>query len=281
MFFVILSIGVTVGCTVGILFIVWRHVRILASIDVDAIPAERDARVKRRLIETRIQRKVGEFQQTAAFILLPLQALLGHVGHSFHKAYRRLLSAREHHRKLHSIGGMRAREKEDPKTKEEMLAIAFVNTNEEKFLEAEKLYISVIAEDKKSLEAYQGLAALYSAQKEWDQAREVLLHLIVLYKAAMKSPERTEGTVAGYTKTLFKLGEVYEVIGEYEKALDVIKKAHALEKNNPRFLNAIVELSILCKQRIQAERALVQLEKSNPENNKLSEFERRISKMPY
>ncbi len=281
---VILSVVFSMCCLFGIFFIIGRRLSVLSSIDVESIPAEREARVKNKIIEDRIQRKLGEFQRTAAFAIVPLQGLLAHGVGYVRRLYHWLLELREHHEKGKIVGGSTIssiKEDMDP------LRVALEEANrciqEEEYESAEKKYIEIISKEKKFVEAYQGLADLYVKQKEWEQAQEVLLHVCKLQKTLLKSRiGNEEGSIAIlYAQTLFKLNEVYQILGEYEKAYDSLKKALEFQKNNPKYLNALVELSVLLKQRIRAEKALEQLRKANPDNQKLNEFEDRIAQMPY
>lgn len=280
---VTLSILISLCCLGGIFFIVGRRLSVLSSIDVESIPAEREARVKNKIIEDRIQRKLGEFQRTAAFALVPLQGLLAHGVEYMRKAYHWLLELREHHEKGKIIGGASISVKEEVDPTSAALEEANRCIREEEYEKAEKLYIEIISKEKKSVEAYQGLADLYLKQKEWEQAQEVLMHVCKLQKALLKSGiGNEEGNVAMlYAQTLFKLSEVYQTLEEHEKAYDTLKKALEFQKNNPKYLSALVELSILLKQRIRAEKVLEQLRKANPNNQKLNEFEERIAQLPY
>lgn len=282
MIFIILSLLISLCCLTGIFIIVGRRLSVISSIDVESIPAEREARVKNKIIEDRIQRKLGEFQRTAAFALVPLQGILMYGFNRIRTMYHWLLELREHHRKANVIGGARVSGEMEPVALPDSLEEARRFIREEKYDQAEKKYIDIISREKKSVEAYQGLADLYLNQKEWEQAQEVLLHVCKLQKSAMRlSMNAGEGGTTSYAQTLFKLGETYYILQEYEKALDYFKKALELQKNNPKYLNALAEVYIILKQRLRAEKTLENLRKVNPDNKKLSEFEEKIKEMPY
>ncbi len=77
----------------------------------------------------------------------------------------------------------------------------------------------------------------------------------------------------------FILANVYEGADEPSKAVLALKKALKIEENNPRYLDRLIEVSIIKKDKIVALEAYKKLESTNPENQKLEQFRSRIAEL--
>jgi len=77
----------------------------------------------------------------------------------------------------------------------------------------------------------------------------------------------------------FALANANKQLGDFDEAIDNLHEALELEANNPRYLDLILELSIMKKDCVLAENILHRLEESNPENQKISEFRARLNKI--
>lgn len=64
-----------------------------------------------------------------------------------------------------------------------------------------------------------------------------------------------------------------------DKALENFKQALLIEPNSPRHINKILETSIALKNKTLALEMLSQLEKANPENQKLKEFADKVNEL--
>ena len=74
----------------------------------------------------------------------------------------------------------------------------------------------------------------------------------------------------------WSLSWVFKELGELEDAKQNIQEALDLEPNNPRYLDLILDLSIIKKDKESALYYLEKLAEVNPENNKLNELSERI-----
>ena len=118
------------------------------------------------------------------------------------------------------------------------------------------------------------MAAIYEEQKKWPEARQTYEHSLKIAKQAMKNNEGLKEV--NISEIYFSLSFVEKEDGYLEAALENIHEALEHEPNNPRYLDLILDLSIMRKDK---ELALVFLEKLalvNPENNKLSEWQDKI-----
>ena len=197
-----------------------------------------------------------------------------------------VVELREKQRRAAVIGGAVA-SGDEPERRQEVASTLMEQAeelaNEDRFSEAEKRYIDIIALDSNNLEAYEGLAGIYRTQKEWEQASEVLEYLCKKEREIIETTpiEELGQLPARFAKHLYELSGVHHVLDNNDKALEEILEAVSLDKNNPKLLDALVEMYVFQKQRLRAERALEQLRRANPENKKLGELEARIAELSY
>ncbi len=283
---VIISILLLLGCLVIIGIIVGRKMTILTSIDTSILPEERARTVKNKIIADRIERKLHTARKMASVVTLPLSTFRKNLGHKMGAIQKGVLELREKQRRAAVIGGANATNSE-PERKQEvassLLEQAQELVNADRFVDAEKRYIDIISLDSNNLEAYEGLAELYMTQKEWAEASEVLEYLCKKEREGIQiTPAEELGQLpARFAKHLYELSEVHQMLDNHERALEEILEAVSLDKNNPKLLDALVEMYIFQKQRLRAERALEQLRRANPDNNKLDDLSERIAELSY
>ncbi len=66
---------------------------------------------------------------------------------------------------------------------------------------------------------------------------------------------------------------------EYDQAVEYFEKALALEPKNPKYLDALLNISIIRKDKVRAGQILNVLKEVNPENNKISEWREQIERL--
>ena len=77
----------------------------------------------------------------------------------------------------------------------------------------------------------------------------------------------------------FDLAIVDKAMDNFDGALASINKAYKLERNNPRYLDTKLEISIIKKDKISALEAYENLVKVNPDNQKLADFKEKIDEL--
>lgn len=276
---IVISILVLIACVVVIGVIVGRKFGVLASIDIETLPEERARTVKNKIIADRIDRKLHTARKMVSIVASPLSSFRKNIGHKIGSLQKGVVELREKQRRAAVIGGASA----NTEVASTLMEQAEDLVNEERFEEAEKRYVDIIALDSNNLDAYEGLAELYKFQKEWVQAGEVFEYLCKKERELYSSvPSDELGQLpARFAKHLYELSEIHHELGDHERALEEILEAVSLDKNNPKLLDALVEMYIFQKQRLRAERALEQLRRVNPDNNKLTELEGRIAELSY
>jgi len=270
-----------------IIVIVSRKFSVLASLDVDSIPAEKEAKFKERIISNRLKRNIIKWTAKFSSVLAPLGRS---VGEFFTSKLRQLLEDKDNYRAPESLAA------------EQTIAQLFAQAEEFKKRDdlsaAEKKYIEIISFDSKNIKAFKELGQIYFAKKELEEAKQTFEHILKL-----KQDEDIYGQLAQIAKakgdlsqardeylksiqlnkqnaeTHFNLSEVYRAMNKGREALASLKKALKLEPANPRYLDTMLEISIIIKDKAQALDAYDKLQKANPENNKLAEFKRQIDEL--
>lgn len=271
----VISIGIILCSVVMLSFLVGRRIKVVASINVDALPQEKQATVRRRLLRDRFDRKIVDFKKRMKGNL----EAFGTIGYLFGKLWNRLytllVEIRKQGRKQASMPTETDRIEESVHLEGvDLLTQAQHALDGEGFDQAEQLYIEVIRKDPRSLEGYRGLSNLYIKKKDSVSARETLKYL---WKLLLK-----QGNQNGLqSRVAFDLWEICSEADNKDEALAWIKQAMNQEPNNPKFLDAGIETYISLQDRLRAERVLEKLCATNPDNNKIHEFEQRIKDLSY
>lgn len=289
MLLIILSLICIATSLAGIFLIVGKHLHVVASIDIESLPAERNAVVKDKIIVDRIKRKISSFGTVLAILSEPLQNLLIVLQKKIRSFHGLLLRIQDRHKKLLSVGGSSITSTSFSKLNEDD-KVAFLVHEAEKLVEQEQLssaeqkYIDAIGINAHCVSCYKGLLSVYTLQKDWEHACEIAEYACKLLHERLKKNESGEPTCdvsAEYAESLHDLSDIYCQLGRFAESLSCVKKAVKVQPNNPKYLNALVDSHVLLKERLKAERALDLLKKANPENQKLSELEERIAELAY
>jgi tetratricopeptide (TPR) repeat protein len=81
------------------------------------------------------------------------------------------------------------------------------------------------------------------------------------------------------SQSFAQLGEIEHQLNNLESAIKYFKRALQIEPNNPRYLDLLLHFSIMVKDKKLAQRTLRQLKETNPDNNKIEEFEQKINEI--
>jgi len=285
-----LAIGIIIICIVVVVTVVVKKFPILSSINITALKKHKQDKVKRGLIEDRLKRKFK------AFNLRSLSKGESDKPRSpvFEKFYKYLKSLERRYRDR-----IRAKEPEEKETADKKKIILLTEakklTEEENFKEAEDKYIEAISLDSKHAEAYEGLAETYFKMKDFEHAKEIYQYLIKMNaqdsedsssKDAVPSKTGLEESNKDLTQPTslsnqvashqVDLGGVYMATEDYNKALACFKEAIKLEPNNPRNLDALIEVAIKLEDEILALEYYNKLKEVNPENEKFKDILKEI-----
>lgn len=268
----------------------------LKLIDLTTLAKERHAAVKSRIMKDRFDRQLGKIQgKTQDAVGAASERVQGW----FERTQDRLKGMEERLDDRPRRPRARPRQIVTPERLEALLEQADQARQEERYEESEKLYIETLKHDPKHVEAYRGLAELYLAQKQPDQAAEILEFLLRLQAdddralGRLGQIEATRGNfqeaetrylrsielAANATAYRAELGRVYLAQGNGRKAAEQFRIVLQSEPHHPKYLDYFLEASILVGDADAARKALEALEEVNPENAKLEDFHARIGEI--
>ncbi len=262
----------------------------LKLIDLSTMAKERHAEVKSRIMKDRFDRSLGALAGKTATVTAKAS---GRVKGLYERAYGSLKKMEE------KMDGGKPAAKLPAADPAAGLEEAQKACQEERYEDAERLYIELLKRDAKHVDAYRGLAELYIDQKLYDQAAETLEFLLRLTGdddralGRLGQVEASRGNFqeaeARYLRSIelssnatayrADLGRVYLAAGEARKSQEQFRIALQAEPHHPKYLDYFLEASILVGDPDSAREALGALEEVNPENAKLADFRARIDAM--
>ena len=252
-----------------ILTIIIRKFPALAILNVTDIPGEREAKFKKQIITGRVDRDLTRWS-----------GFLGRLWLSFYRRTAALLKSWQEKLKKKKIKyqtDAKLSWPEKQKRLKELLFAAEDLLKKEVFDGAEENLVKIISLDQKNLAAFFKLGGLYALQKKWPEARETYEHALKLARQ-FKDDEDILGDLTAQ-EIFFSLAEVAKEAGDYPAALENVREALDLEPNNPRYLDLILDLSIMGKDKKMAKQYWQKLATVNPENQKLGEWEEEIESL--
>lgn len=164
---------------------------------------------------------------------------------------------------------------------------------------AERLFIEVIKTNPREAEAYRGLGKTYLAMKKLKEAKETFEFLAKLkpvedrvynYLGMTAEAQGKKAEAIRYFEEavrlndklavrFYDLGWMYASVKRPAAALRNFARATEIEPNNPKYLDQLLEMSIITGDVDLAREVYDRLRLTNPENQKLPEFRQRIEEM--
>lgn len=252
-----------------ILAIIIKKFPTLAILDVHSMPGEKEAKFKEMLIKARMERDFSKWKQFAIKIFSKLNSFLAKSLKLAHDNLKKIKLSYKASEKMPMI--------EKNKQIKELLDEADELIKAEEYLKAEDKLVEVISLDQKNLVAFCELGGVYEELKKYSEARQTYEYALKLSKQLVKDDD--DELEVDPQEIYFSLAYLEKEAGNYEAAFDNISEALELEPNSPRFLDLILDLSIIRKDKENAKRYLDRLAEVNPENNKLAEIAAEIEKL--
>lgn len=265
-----------------IIAIVVRHFPQAASIDVESLPEEQEAAMKAALMERRLKRKILGAKNKLAPFFRKFGQSLKKMWESLHG---RVSQMEQRYRT--KVDSMSSEQQEDVKQKiRRLLEEAAKFKEEEKWSDGEKKYIEVLSWDHKNLDAFLGLAEMYFEQKNFVQAKETFIHLIKLIRSQDSGEEQisafsTPLTEAQVNEVHYDFAVCLQNEESHQEAIQQLLVVVERDEKNPKYLDKLVELSILVKDRSGAFKALNKLKEVNPNNQKIETLEKLVLELPF
>ncbi len=294
-FIIVLGLG-------GLGVIVYRKLPQLATLDVDNLPIEKEARKKKEIMLKRIEAEGKAARERWAKRFSPLRKLWGKVQLQFRVYVGRIEKLLRHQQKQK----IALETPPTPAPEKENKALESIREAEQ-FLaggdndRAEEAFIAAIKYDPGSAAAYRGLGSTYMAKGQFKEARETFAFVleqlependsVMVRLAEIAEAEGDTQTAINYyqqavivndalSPRFYHLGELLLKIGEPHSAKEAALSAVELEPKNPKYLDLLIETGILCGDKNLAIEAYQELRLVNPDNQKLKSFKDRIYSLP-
>lgn len=285
------------SCGLAIFIIIGRKFSQLSLLDVEHVPAEWQAQKKKELIAQRVaEESRKKFEQMAAK-LSPIHRAWARFQLQFRIYFGRIqrLWLQE---KAKGVTGNRILRGQERETKlNELIQEAREHMRMEKYDLAEGLFIAAIKMSPNAPEAYRGLGETYLAKGAFSEARETYRFLLkilpeddtIMVKLgdiaeqqgdldeAISYYEQAVVANDAHSARFYHLAELLLRVKQPQIAKEALLPAVELEPRNPKYLDLLAEIAIVCNDKVLAERALKELRSANPDNQKLESLRMRIS----
>ncbi|NCT55110.1 hypothetical protein GW758_04120 [Candidatus Falkowbacteria bacterium] len=250
----------------AVFIVIIRKFSILSILNTDNIPGEKEAGFKRAIIKKRINRDLMRLSQV--FLL--------NIEHLKNKTKNTLTFIEKN---LHSLKSSYLKNRPLPmeqrnKLIKDLFREAEVAEKQDDGVLAEAKYLDIINFDQKNLRAFFFLGELYYSNAKLTEAIQTLSFAL---KLAVK--EKRLGILAedlSVAEIYFSLAKAGLELERLDYALESIREALDLEPNNPRYLDLILDLSIMKKDKGLAWTYFNKMSAINPENNKLQTWREEI-----
>lgn len=263
------SLGLILAGIIIVFVIISKKFSFLASIDLNQIAREKQAEVKKRIINEKFKRNINIFFSKIFALFKPIFSIIAKI---FNLLYNKLVNLKANYddesSRLSESAGSR-------------LAILFAEAEDfvhkSELAKAESKYIEIIGLDSKNLKAFQALGDLYYDRGSYQEAEQTLEHGVKLLEQKKRFDRNIKPL--DVAKAYFSLGLVASAMSDNLKSLANIKKSLEIEPNNPRYLDKACEVCLNLKDSASALEYCRKLEKANPSNKKLKEFKDKIKEL--
>ena len=274
-----------------IIVIIVRKFSALASLDVENIPAEKEAKFKERIISSRLKRNFIKWSSRLTRLVRPIFEL---VSRFFKWLFNKLNKLEEDYKSEKVLFNSDAKQKI-----EKLFGEAEELKKTGDLTGAEKAFIEIIGLDSKNMKAFKALGQFYFERKDFEEAKQTFEHILKLeedneeaYDGLAQIGREKHGLKQASddyiealdinsqrSQTYFDLALVYQAMNNINKSVANIKQALRIEPNNPRYLDTMLEVSIINKDKPLALDAYKKLTEVNPDNQKLAKFKRQIDEL--
>jgi tetratricopeptide (TPR) repeat protein len=277
--------------------IVLRHFSQITLLNVDSIPAVKQAKHKKDILTRRVDQHATKKRKGVSNNVLPIIRWMKGLQFQFRQyvgKVEREVIVKEMKKKSSRLQGAERTQEIQKRMQQARIAL-----EEHDLHEAESLFISVIQLNPKYAGAYLGLGDVYVAQENYDEAEQSYIFALQINKTndkvMMKLADLAEKTgnigksISYVQKAVLQndgisfrsahLADLFMSQGQFDEAYNALVLALELEPQNPKYLDKMVEISIMLKHKSLARDAWQQLRMVNPENQKLTVLDDRIRQL--
>ena len=242
-----------------IIVIIVRKFPQLAILDVENMPSEKAEKIKERIIKNRLDRDFTKWNVRLVDLWAKTAKRLNFFSNWLEKL-KELKEKRQEDKKLSGI------------TQEEKIKLFLEQAQElakkedaESLAEAESKLIEIVSLDQKYLPAFIELGEVYAKLKKHAEAKQTFIYALRLLE--LKNDPKAEAEIN------YQLSLANENLDNLDEARDNIIESLKIEPNHPRYLNTLLDLAIMQKDKNLAQETLDRLSEVNPDNQKLGEWQ--------
>lgn len=261
---------------VVIIAIVVKKFPLLANLNVESIPAEREAKFKEQIISNRLKRNFYKNYAKVVRFVIPAGKMAGDF---FKWVYKKLVDFKENYNKEKMV------EVDSEKLVERLFSEADELSKKDDLDGAEKKLIEIIGLDSKNIKAFKKIGRIYLDKKNYNEAKQTLRHVLKLIEVEQKIEEGERRSVDKdqlnnlLADTYFDLALTDRAMDDFDGALANLDQALGIKNNNPRYLDTKLEISIIKKDKALALNIYDELLKADPDNQKLGELKKQIDEI--
>lgn len=284
----------------GMAVVIFRHFSQLANLDVDNLPAEQESRKKKALINRRVNaegnkmllsiiRKIAPFRKPWGRLQLRFRVYVGKIERLWHHEQQTKV--------LSELSELPTEAVENKLTTLVQEGTYFLSQNN--LDSAEERFIAAVKLDAKYAPAYRGLGDAYLEKGALTEAEETYQFFLQLepddemMKVKMSELLEKKGKIEeainylqqavivndAVASRFYHLAELLLKINQPQIAKESIVQAVELEPKNPKYLDLLIEIGVSCGDKDLAKQGFQELRMVNPDNQKLVDFQERISAM--
>lgn len=263
---VLISIILIVISIIVILAIIITRLPALAILDINNISEEKENKFKAQIMKNRLERDVNKINSVIARYWLKFYKKISNILDSLEK----YLQDKRQNYKFKASDSVTNKGK---KIKKLFLDVEDL-LSKERLEKAENKLIEIISLDHSNVLAFFKLGTLYKNLKHTLEARQSYHYVIKLLKHGDNKIDDLN-----FQQIYFALSLLEKEENDIDKAFDYIIDALDLEPNNPRYLDLILDLSIMKKDKELAQKYFNRLLEVNPDNNKLEKLQKTIEEL--
>lgn len=271
MIYYIIPLIIVVISLATIIYIIIKKLPSLALINVESIAKEKEAKVKNRIMVERLARNFLNLKKFLSGVFTPFGKIIAEAVSNFYQKTIELEKKNLQNKPLKQI--------DINQQIQDKLVEAKKYLTEGDLNKVEEVCISIIELNEKNVDVYELLTKAYIEKKEYKKARETSRYLVKLLSKIQKETESSEEKHR-LANCYADLGYIYQLENKPAQALANFQKAVDLEPSNPRFLDLLLKISIILKDKNLAKQVFTELKKADPENQKLAELKDEIDSLP-
>ncbi len=257
-----------------VIAIILRHMSELAAINTDSMETSLEDRLKKKIIISRLKNILKSRYITLNTLLNSAFNYSSNVLRNIKEYIFKL----EHYYQSLYYRSLKMQKSKAGQAVKELVESAKDSIKKNKPDQAKQKYLQAIELDPKNPELYEMLAHLYWDYKEYADAANTILYIIELRTKLNLVNDDFENNsfqlILG--AHYLDLALIYKDMENYPASISAFQEALRVQPNHPRYLALLLDVAILTQNKELATDVLGKLKNVNPENEKISEYEKEL-----